>query len=124
MFYCAPADNEALHRAQIIVANKLNSPSASKTVVKPSRLFLIPRNIPPFIPAHDIVRGILHAGQAALGFAFMLVVMYISFPCSTIVTIADQDNRTFQVSFIIAIVVGLGVGEMLFGRYISIASAH
>ncbi|KAJ7281015.1 CTR copper uptake transporter [Mycena rebaudengoi] len=49
---------------------------------------------PPFIPAHDIMRGALHALQAALGFAFMLAVM-----------------------FIIAIALGLGVEEMLFGSY-------
>ena len=33
------------------------------------------RNAPPFIPAHDIVRGIAYAGHAALQFAFMLAVM-------------------------------------------------
>jgi len=43
--------------------------------------------------------------QTALGFAFMLVVM------------------TFQVGFILALVVGLGVGETLFGRFAS-AGAH
>ncbi|EEB88050.1 hypothetical protein MPER_14346, partial [Moniliophthora perniciosa FA553] len=33
------------------------------------------RTSSPFIPAHDIVRGIMQAGQAALGFALMLAVM-------------------------------------------------
>ena len=33
------------------------------------------RTIPPFIPAHDIARGILHAGQAALTFGFMWTAM-------------------------------------------------
>jgi solute carrier family 31 (copper transporter), member 1 len=32
-------------------------------------------------------------------------------------------NRTFQAGFIISIAVGLGVGEMLFGRYTN-AAAH
>ncbi|KAJ3730926.1 CTR copper uptake transporter [Lentinula guzmanii] len=90
-------------RAQIAYANKLNAnENADKKRAVPSltpgNVFLM-RRAPPFIPAHDIVRGILHAGQAALTFAFMLVVM------------------TFQLGFIIAIVVGLGVGETLFGRY-------
>ncbi|KAJ7177097.1 Ctr copper transporter family-domain-containing protein [Mycena filopes] len=56
---------------------------------------------PPFVPAHDITRGALHAVQAALGFAFMLAVM------------------TFQAAYIITIALGLGVGEMLFGRYMA-----
>jgi len=65
------------------------------------------RSIAPFVPAHDIVRGILHTGQAALTFAFMLAIM------------------TFQGAFFIAIVIGLGVGEMLFGRFARMAShAH
>ncbi|KAJ7076742.1 CTR copper uptake transporter [Mycena belliarum] len=54
---------------------------------------------PPFIFAHDAMRGVMHALQALLGFAFMLAVM------------------TFQAGFIIAIAGGLGVGEALFGRY-------
>ncbi|KAJ3995057.1 CTR copper uptake transporter [Lentinula boryana] len=90
-------------RAQIAYANKLNAnENADKKravpPLTPGNVFLM-RRAPPFIPAHDIVRGILHAGQAALTFAFMLVVM------------------TFQLGFIISIVVGLGVGETLFGRY-------
>ncbi|KAL5495807.1 hypothetical protein ACEPAI_1271 [Sanghuangporus weigelae] len=47
----------------------------------------------------DIPRGIVQAAQSALEFAFMLVVM------------------TYQVGFILSIVVGLGVGEAMFGRY-------
>jgi hypothetical protein len=52
-----------------------------------------------FIPANDIMRGIMHAAQTLLGFAFMLAVM------------------TFQASYLITMVLGLGIGEMLFGRY-------
>ncbi|KAJ3889049.1 CTR copper uptake transporter [Lentinula edodes] len=91
-------------RAQIAYTNKLNANGDSekkKRTVPPSTVgnALLLRRAPPFIPAHDIVRGILHAGQAAFSFAFMLVVM------------------TFQLGFIISIIVGLGVGETLFGRY-------
>ncbi|KAJ3849541.1 CTR copper uptake transporter [Lentinula lateritia] len=95
--------NCRLIRAQIAYANKLNANGdwEKKRTVPPSTVgnALLLRRAPPFIPAHDIVRGILHAGQAAFTFAFMLVVM------------------TFQLGFIISIIVGLGVGETLFGRY-------
>ncbi|KAH7911480.1 CTR copper uptake transporter [Hygrophoropsis aurantiaca] len=62
------------------------------------------RMTPPFIPAYDVARGIMFAAQALLGYLFMLTAM------------------TFSLGFISALVVGLGVGEMLFGRYSS--SAH
>ncbi|KAJ7478549.1 copper transporter [Mycena latifolia] len=61
---------------------------------------------PPFVPAHDVMRGAMHAMQAVLGFAFMLAVM------------------TFQASFILALVLGLGLGEALFGRYAGAAALH
>ncbi|KIK65180.1 hypothetical protein GYMLUDRAFT_160434 [Collybiopsis luxurians FD-317 M1] len=92
-------------RAQIAYANKLNNDAGNKknnTAGVPQatikNVFLM-RRAPPFIPAHDIVRGIMHAGQAALNFAFMLAVM------------------TFQAGFIISLIIGLGVGETLFGRF-------
>ncbi|KAI5117820.1 hypothetical protein M0805_004950 [Coniferiporia weirii] len=115
-------------QAHIILANKLNaqrppldarvsSASATSSVAKadgagapvlnketPETGFL--RTSMPFVPAHDITRGIMHAGQSALEFAFMLAVM------------------TFQIAFILSIVVGLGVGEMLFGRYNSHAHLY
>ncbi|KAJ7218435.1 CTR copper uptake transporter [Mycena pura] len=56
-------------------------------------------HLPPFALAHDAMRGAMHALQALLGFIFMLAVM------------------TFQGAYLITIVCGLGVGEILFGRY-------
>ncbi|KAI9057184.1 hypothetical protein FKP32DRAFT_1661838 [Trametes sanguinea] len=56
------------------------------------------RTIPPFIASHDIPRGALYAFQALLMYALMLAVM------------------TFQAAYIISIIVGLGIGEVLFGR--------
>ncbi|OCH86241.1 CTR copper uptake transporter [Obba rivulosa] len=76
-------------------------PNSSSSSIATVRSTVTMRGAPPFILAHDLSRGIVHATQSTLKFAFMLVVM------------------TFQVSFIIAIVVGLGVGETLFGRYAS-----
>ncbi|KAF4590527.1 Copper transport protein [Pleurotus pulmonarius] len=51
------------------------------------------------VPQHAYARGIMQVVQSALDFALMLIVM------------------TYQASFIISIVLGLGVGETLFGRY-------
>jgi len=63
-------------------------------------------SIPPFIPSHDISRGILQFFQTLLMYLFMLAIM------------------TFQLSFLISISIGAGVGEMMFGRYISGSSHH
>ena len=60
---------------------------------------LRPRTIPPFVVSHDIPRGILHAFQSAIGFLLMLAVM------------------SYRVEFILCILIGLGQGETLFGRY-------
>ncbi|KAJ7073236.1 CTR copper uptake transporter [Mycena belliarum] len=63
--------------------------------------------VPPPLVAHDVMRGVIHALQALLGYAIMLAVM------------------TFQGGFIIAIAGGLGVGEALYGRYgASAGAAH
>jgi len=56
------------------------------------------RTIPPFIASHDIPRGAIHALQALLGYVLMLSVM------------------TFQAAYLLSIVFGLGLGEVLFGR--------
>jgi len=54
---------------------------------------------PEFILAHDLARGVFHVVRALIGFLFMWTVM------------------TFQAAFILSVVVGVGVGEMVFGRY-------
>ncbi|KAE9410822.1 Ctr copper transporter [Gymnopus androsaceus JB14] len=56
------------------------------------------RTVPPFIAAHDVSRGAIHALQALLGYILMLAAM------------------TFQAAYIISIILGLGIGEILFGR--------
>jgi copper transporter 1 len=61
------------------------------------------RTIPPFVLSHDVARGALYSLQALLYYALMLAVM------------------TFQAAYIISIIIGLGLGEILFGR---IANAH
>jgi len=63
-----------------------------------------PRALPslrvsPFIWSHDLSRGVMQAAQTALLFSLMLAIM------------------TYNGAYFIAIVVGSGVGEVLFGRF-------
>ncbi|KAG2124056.1 CTR copper uptake transporter [Suillus clintonianus] len=88
-------------QAIIIASDKLNT-----LPTRTSRIGFTKRFTPPFIPAHDITRGVMFAVQALLGYLFMLAVM------------------TYQLGFILSLVVGLGVGETFFGRFGSIAHAH
>ncbi|KAH7104490.1 Ctr copper transporter [Auriculariales sp. MPI-PUGE-AT-0066] len=60
----------------------------------------------PFVPSHDVSRGLLHALHTAIQYALMLAIM------------------TFQGAYFIAIVGGAGVGEFLFGRYGKGAAMH
>lgn len=64
----------------------------------PGSIRSVSRVIPPFIISHDIPRGMIHALQSTFTYAQMLVVM------------------TFNGAYIISLIVGLGVGECLFGR--------
>jgi len=104
---------EVVWRKQAEIAY-INAQNATLDSTSESHLFKPPtvasvitlRSIPPFIPDNDIARGIMHAGQAALTLAFMMVAM------------------TFQASFIFSVIIGFGVGEAIFGRHISAASLH
>ncbi|KAH9176941.1 Ctr copper transporter [Lactarius sanguifluus] len=59
------------------------------------------RTIPPFVFSQGAARGALYSLQALLSFALMLAVV------------------TFQGAYIISIVIGLGLREILFGRIAS-----
>ena len=88
MFECR-ADDNMRYRAQIVEADRLNLPSSGqkkKPSLFPGRVrdAVTMRSGPPFILSHDIARGIIHAVQAALHFAIMLVVMYVAFPFSNL----------------------------------------
>ncbi|KAI6114651.1 CTR copper uptake transporter [Pisolithus thermaeus] len=61
---------------------------------------------PPFVAAYDLPRGVIYAALALLNYLFMLTIM------------------TFQLAFIFSLVIGLGVGETLFGRYALSAHLH
>ncbi|KAI0049070.1 hypothetical protein FA95DRAFT_1489909 [Auriscalpium vulgare] len=94
------------NRAQILLSNRHNTQVLPDCHAPEQKARSRTSALPPFIPAHDIPRGIMQIAISALGFLFMLAVM------------------TFQVSFILSIVVGLGVGETLFGRYSITSSMH
>lgn len=94
--------------------------SASTTAVFRDAATL--RSAPPFIPSHDLLRGLIYAIHMTLQFAFMLIVMYVP-PAFFLDVRLIFVSRTFQVGFILSIVIGLGVGETLFGRY-GTSSAH
>ncbi|KAF8323143.1 hypothetical protein DL93DRAFT_2049857 [Clavulina sp. PMI_390] len=75
---------------EVLAAPSTASPSSSVQRLARQR---------PFIPTHDLARGVVYSGQAFLGYLLMLAVM------------------TFNAGYIISIIVGLGIGEMLFGRF-------
>ncbi|CAG7848052.1 SubName: Full=Related to copper transporter {ECO:0000313/EMBL:CCA71823.1} [Serendipita indica DSM 11827] len=78
--------------------------SGSKRQTQPTARFSR-EAIPPFILSHDLARGAFVVCQTAITYALMLTVM------------------TFNASFILSILLGLGTGEVLFGR-LAYASAH
>lgn len=75
--------------AEVPASNQTEQPDARRAT---------PRLVPPFIPLHDIPRGILHAIQTVFSYTLMLVIM------------------TFNAGYIISVILGLGVGEIMFGR--------
>lgn len=81
------ASSEAGYEVSEKVSAMEGSGSASLSTVRKSKapvsLRQGLRSAAPFIPSYDITRGIMHAGQAAIGFAFMLCVMCVlfHFPC-------------------------------------------
>ncbi|KAH9958117.1 Ctr copper transporter family-domain-containing protein [Russula dissimulans] len=101
-------------RALIALSNELNASVVATSrdeCTKPSSKDATPlaaalprpnlpwHQTPPFIVAYDIPRGIMQLVVASINVLFMLTIM------------------TFQLGFIFAIVVGLGIGEAFFGRY-------
>jgi len=110
----ATAEHRWRRQTQVIAENKCDSAkqkaavddklfdSSSLPVAEQSTSSINHRRlVPPFVLSHAVVRGTLYVGQATFMYALMLVVM------------------TFQAAFIISIIIGLGVGEMLFGHYLS-----
>ncbi|PPR01179.1 hypothetical protein CVT24_006055 [Panaeolus cyanescens] len=91
----APTDIQELSRG-----DSLDAPKSSR-----GRLSFV-RHIPPFVPSHDIPRGILFGLQMLITYLLMLAVM------------------TFQAAYIIGVVVGLGAGEIMFGRITPMDGGH
>jgi len=80
-------DKEKTTEAGIRTISRTNSPSSSHA-----------RWTQPFIAAHDIPRGAVYALQVLLGYTLMLAIM------------------TFQAAYLISIIIGSGLGEVLFGK--------
>ncbi|KAK0209322.1 CTR copper uptake transporter [Desarmillaria ectypa] len=98
-------------RAQILHAKKNRDSSSEIETLKSESSALksvVLRSAPPSVLRNDLARGAMHTLQSALSFTFMLAAM------------------TFQVGFILAIIIGMGVGEILFGRFGThgLGSAH
>ncbi|CAK5276150.1 unnamed protein product [Mycena citricolor] len=85
----------------MIEQEKAAAEKRGQSQIKPKKtgLAAMVARAPPFVPAHDLTRGLMQAVQALIGFLFMLTVM------------------SYSVSYLLAIVIGLGVGEAIFGRY-------
>lgn len=95
----------------------------SSGVVAPSARKMRTRTIAPFIAQQDIPRGLLHALQAFFTYTLMLAVMFVLF-FSVLRHLALTSKRTFQAAYIIAIIAGLGIGEMAFGRIAEGSGVH
>lgn len=93
---------------------------ASVTLSSPTRAA---RSYPPFISSHDVPRGALFAIQALIYYVLMLVVMWVVAIGQRAADAEKVFHRTFQVAYLISIVVGLMVGEVLFGRFNSFRAA-
>lgn len=83
----------ALHRSTEHAAQHDNTSNKSGSFALGGRV------VPPFILAHDLPRGTIHMFQAAMAYALMLIVM------------------TFQVGYFVSVILGLGVGQVIFGRW-------
>nr|AFU72290.1 copper transport protein CTR2 [Amanita strobiliformis] len=62
--------------------------------------------VPPFTPTHEILRGFIYALRILILYVLMMAVM------------------TFQAAYLISIVIGSGLGEMIFGRFSAIKHSH
>ncbi|KAI9572655.1 Ctr copper transporter, partial [Boletus coccyginus] len=85
----------------ILMSSRVQSSSSKKDSTEASRDGPIPTRrqlVPPFTPSRDIPRGLIQAIQSIFSYALMLTVM------------------TFNGAYIISVVLGLGIGEVLFGR--------
>ncbi|KAI0271524.1 Ctr copper transporter family-domain-containing protein [Gloeopeniophorella convolvens] len=81
-------------QADVKVTQGYDTPSTENSKAPRRR-----RVLPPFILSHDATRGVMYAFQALLAYILMLAVM------------------TFQAAYIMSIIFGLGLGEVLFGRF-------
>ncbi|KZT74828.1 hypothetical protein DAEQUDRAFT_720007 [Daedalea quercina L-15889] len=89
-----PTKEQDASDVEEVIANSLSDKYSGPAVV----IRRATRTVEPFILSHDLPRGVLYAIQAFLAYTLMLAIM------------------TFQAAYIISIIVGLGLGEVFFGR--------
>jgi len=85
----------------LVTPDNASTHSHAKSIESGSATYLMgatPPLIAPFELVHDLARGAMQAVQSLLGFFLMLSVM------------------TYNGAFLIAVVLGLGVGEVMFAR--------
>ena len=75
------------------------------------------RNGPPFVASRDLVRGALYALQSLFHYSLMFALMYVGHIRSSRSVLLLFLCRTFQIAFFLSVVIGVGVGEILFGRH-------
>ncbi|KAG1749699.1 Ctr copper transporter [Suillus paluster] len=94
-----PSDNDVDDKAQdVIASDQIDVMERASRQTAPVAVRSRPRLVPPFIPMHDIPRGIFQGVQSLFSYVLMLAVM------------------TFNASYVISIILGLAIGEVLFGR--------
>lgn len=91
-----PSGNSLSEKSEFLDVNLGVQVESKQAVSNPPSI--VKRTIPPFIAKIDVPRGLIHACQSLLGYILMLAVM------------------TFNAAFIISIILGLGIGEVIFGR--------
>jgi len=85
---------------------RLRKPSDIVSPTIKDIFFMRSGTLAPFVVSHAWARLILHGAQATFTVLFMLTVM------------------TFQVSFILSLAIGVGFGEMMYGRFIDAARSE
>ena len=119
---CTDCDTGTLSKSRVKIteAHSFQELPAQEDFAVPTRARRI---TPPFIWTHDLARGAFFAFQALLAYLLMLAVMWVGSPLAPS-TLSDSrgPHRTFQAAYIITIILGLGIGEVLFGRFGSAGS--
>ncbi|EJT98934.1 hypothetical protein DACRYDRAFT_24046 [Dacryopinax primogenitus] len=95
----APPPLPAEKKSEVDIEDCCPPPLAYSPLPPPFPRLASLHRLPPFLWSHDLPRGLLQVVQAALGYALMLAFMQYNW------------------GYCLSILVGLGVGETMFGRF-------